>query len=146
VNELVGVMTVAWHSAPVEHDWVVMLVQLTVVARPLVVSRLSWGPCNELLNAWTLQDTCSQLWGVVAVIVTVSDSPKCSERPFSTTPPLLMLELPPGDGRETAVTANPGGGRTIAALSGFASEVSVNVTVNAFVAPGATNLGETAAV
>jgi hypothetical protein len=124
-----------------------MLTQLTAVARLLPrLSSLSCLPFNELLNAWVLQDTCSQLRGVVAVILTVALSRKCSDRPLSTICPLLTLALPLGDGRETTVTANPGGGDTIAALSGFACEVFVNASMNTVGAPGAADPGETVAV
>ena len=135
------------HVDPAKHRLVMTLSQLTVVARLLPwLSRLSRTPCSELLNAWVLQDTSSQLCGLVAVITTVSVSPACSDTPCSTTCPLLTLELPLGDGRETAVTANPAGGSTIAALSGFALEVFVRVTVNLVDAPGATDPGEIVAV
>jgi hypothetical protein len=148
VKELVGVVTVAGvHADPAGHGSLMMLRQLTVVARLLPsVSGLSCVPFSELLNAWTVHCTCAQLCGAIAVTATLADSPEWSEMPFTTTCPLLTVELPPAEGLAALVTVNPGGGCTVAALSGFALDVLVKVTVYVFVPPGATDPGETVVV
>jgi hypothetical protein len=82
-------------------------------------ARLSWAPCSELANPWTLHGALEvQLRGEVAVITTLSLCPGCSERPFNTTSPAFNDALPLPDGRDVPLRTKPDGGCTVAALSG----------------------------